>query len=87
MEAASCRFSIRLNGLLCYTQRMKTGGHPYPELDKSVLSVGWVNEPDEPAYWHARTFDERWQAIEINRSVVYGYGENPPRFQRVLEIA
>jgi hypothetical protein len=65
---------------------MKTGENSYPGLDKNVLSIGWVSEPDEPAYWHARTFEERWLAIEINRSVVYGYGENPPRFQRILEI-
>jgi len=48
---------------------MKRVGILYPQLDKSVLSVGWVSEPDEPAYWHAKTFDERWQAIENKKKL------------------
>ena len=60
-----------------------------PELrvDRTVLTVTGLNENDEDAYWRSKTPLERLEAMEINRRIVYGYFSNPPRFQRVLEIA
>ncbi len=58
-----------------------------PELrvDRSAFSLGWLGEDDMIAYWHSRTIEERWQAIEIMRQIVYGYGPEL-KMKKVLEI-
>jgi len=52
-----------------------------------VLTVTGLKETDEDQYWWAKTPHERLEAMEVNRQVVYGYLSNPPRFQRLLEVA
>ncbi|MEA2011853.1 MAG: hypothetical protein U9O87_02030 [Verrucomicrobiota bacterium] len=56
------------------------------KLDKSHIVVTSLDENDGIAYWHSKTPEERLQALELNRSLVYGYGEHPPRLQRFLEV-
>jgi hypothetical protein len=56
-------------------------------VDRSVLTVTGLRENDEDQYWWGKTPLERLQALETNRRIVYGYHSNPPRFQRLLEIA
>lgn len=55
-------------------------------VDRSVITVTDLKHNDENQYWWSRTPLERLEAIEINRQAVYGYRDNPPRFQRLLEI-
>jgi hypothetical protein len=58
------------------------------KVDRNALSVGSVLEPsDEMAYWLSRTPQERLQAAELMRQIVYGYDPATTRLQRVLEIA
>ncbi len=57
------------------------------KVDRTFVRVTELNESDENQYWWSRTPQERLDAIEINRQVVYGYHANPPRFQRLLEVA
>ena len=58
-----------------------------PRIDRTVLTVTDLRENDEDRYWWAKKPLERLEAIEMNRRIVYGYLSNPPRFQRLLEIA
>jgi hypothetical protein len=56
-------------------------------VDRSAISIGRLeDDSDEIEYWHARTPEERIEALELMRQTVYGYGETPPRLQRVLEV-
>ena len=55
-------------------------------LDKSHLVKTSLTENDEIAYWHSKTPEERLERLEVNRELVYGYGNNPPRLQRFLEV-
>ena len=57
------------------------------KLDKTALSITPLHVADEKPYWDAKSPAERLREVEINRSLVYGYGETPPRLQRVLEFA
>ncbi len=58
------------------------------KMDKSVFSVASLfDESDEKAYWLSRTPQERWQAIEVMRQIIYGYDPSSARLQRVLEVA
>jgi len=50
------------------------------------LSVSKIRESDEYIYWGKKTSADRLEELEINRQIVYGYGETPPRLQRILEI-
>ena len=61
--------------------------NPEPRVDRSVLTVTDFHENDEDRYWWSKTPMERLEAIETNRRIVYGYHDNPPRFQRILEVA
>lgn len=55
-------------------------------LNKEAFSVVSLSDSDSDHYWWSRSAHERLEAIEINRRIVYGYGNNPPRFQRFFEV-
>ncbi len=58
------------------------------KVDREVMSVGSVLEPsDEMVYWLSKTPQERLQAAELMRQIVYGYDPATTQLQRVLEIA
>jgi hypothetical protein len=58
------------------------------KIDKTALSAGSLLEPsDEKSYWLSKTPEERLQAVELMRQIVYGYDPSATRLQRVLEIA
>jgi hypothetical protein len=58
------------------------------KIDRKAFSVGSLLEPsDEKAYWLSKTPQERLQAAELMRQMVYGYDPVATRLQRVLEIA
>ena len=45
-----------------------------------------LHENDEIAYWSRKSPSQRLKALELNRKIIYGYGDNPPRLQRFFEI-
>ncbi|MFA5555064.1 MAG: hypothetical protein WDA68_11005 [Phycisphaerae bacterium] len=45
-----------------------------------------LDPPDDKEYWLSKTPDERLEAVEIMRQIIYG-DEASQRLQRVLEIA
>ncbi len=58
------------------------------KIDRKAFSVASVLEPsDEKAYWLSKTPDERLQAAELMRQIVYGYDPSTTRLQRILEVA
>ena len=57
------------------------------KMDKSALSVASISEEtDDKEYWHAKTPQERLEAVELMRQVNYGYDPATTRLQRVLEV-
>jgi len=57
------------------------------KLDKSIVKITSLHESDEKEYWSKKSPEERLEALELNRKIVYGYtDENPPRLQRFFEI-
>ena len=62
---------------------------PVPKVDRSALVITTLHdESDEKAYWLKKPPQQRFEAIELNRRTVYGYGdqEASQRLQRVLEV-
>ena len=55
-------------------------------LDRSVFRVGNLGDEDDRAYWRSRTPEERLEALELLRQVVYGYDPATARIERVLEV-
>jgi hypothetical protein len=56
-------------------------------VDRTTITVASLHdEPDERAYWHSKTPEERLQALELMRQSAYGYDPATARLQRVLEI-
>jgi hypothetical protein len=68
---------------------MKTdSGFELGGMDKTVLSVGSLfDDEGDRVYWLSLSPIERLSCLELNRRIVYGYGDSYPRFQRLLEIA
>ena len=57
------------------------------KVDRTALSVTSLHESDEKEYWLSKTPEERLQALELMRQIVYGYDPTTARLQRVFEIA
>ena len=58
------------------------------KIDKGALSViSLSEESDDKEYWHAKTPQERLEAVELMRQINYGYDPTTTRLQRVLEVA
>lgn len=58
------------------------------KIDKGALSViSLSEESDDKEYWHAKTPQERLEAVELMRQINYGYDPTTIRLQRVLEVA
>ena len=58
------------------------------KIDKGALSVVSLSEEsDDKEYWHAKTPQERLEAVELMRQINYGYDPTTLRLQRVLEVA
>ena len=57
------------------------------KIDKGALSViSLSEESDDKEYWHAKTPQERLEAVELMRQINYGYDPTTIRLQRVLEV-
>jgi hypothetical protein len=57
-------------------------------MDKTAFSVrSLFGESDERVYWLSKTPEERVEALETMRQLVYGYDPSTTRFQRLLEVA
>jgi hypothetical protein len=60
----------------------------FPNLDKTAIVVASLfDDSDEKAYWLAKTTDERLEALELMRQILYGYNPATTRLQRILEVA
>jgi hypothetical protein len=58
-----------------------------PKLDKNKITIASIHdETDEIAYWLSKTPQERFEAIEVMRQIIYGYDPTSTRLERVLEI-
>lgn len=60
------------------------------KLDRSKFAVFSSFEEAEKAereYWRSTTPEERMLTLEMLRRIAYGYDEDSPGLQRVLEIA
>ena len=57
-------------------------------LDRSVLEIGCLDDEDpDKAYWQTKSPQERMEALELIRQIIYGYDPATTRLQRVLEVA
>ena len=59
-----------------------------PYVDRSFIEIANLGDQDdgEKKYWASNTGEERWEALEVIRQMVYGYAESDARLQRFLEI-
>ena len=56
------------------------------KLDRSAFEVCALDDADDREYWLARSPQERMEALELMRQIIYGYDPATTRLQRVLEI-
>ena len=59
-----------------------------PRLDKKIISVSSLDDiQEEKNYWLSKNAQERIEAIELNRRMVYGSDRVTSRLQRFLETS
>jgi len=60
----------------------------FPKVDRSYFKISQLTDiSDETTFWQSKTPQERLEAIEIMRQIIYGYNPSTTRHQRILEIA
>jgi len=61
---------------------------PQFQFDKSHLSVGDFKsaDNDDKQYWLSKSFQERLEAIEYLRQIMFGYDPDTERLQRFFEV-
>ena len=56
-------------------------------LDRSAFQIGSLGDDrEEVEYWRAKTPEERMEALELMRQIIYGYDPATARLQRVFEV-
>ena len=56
-------------------------------LDRSAFEVGSITDDrEEIEYWRAKSPEERMEALELLRQMIYGYDPATSRLQRVFEV-
>jgi hypothetical protein len=56
-------------------------------LDRSAFQIGSLNDDrEELEYWRAKSPEERMEALELMRQIIYGYDPATTRLQRVFEV-
>ena len=69
-----------------YNNRMNLVGQA--RLDRSVFEVASLDDEDpDKAYWQTKSPQQRMEALELLRQIIYGYDPATTRLQRVLEVA
>jgi hypothetical protein len=59
----------------------------FPKVRRDVFKVTSLFDPsDEKEYWLSKTPEERLEAVELMRQIIYGYDPSATRLQRVFEI-
>ena len=59
-----------------------------PKLNKSIFEVTSLDDiEEEKRYWISKSPLERFEAIEINRRMIYGQDRATSRLQRFFETA
>ena len=58
------------------------------QFDKSHLSFGDFKSTDnnDKEYWRSKSFQERLEAIEFLRQIMFGYDPDTERLQRFFEV-
>jgi hypothetical protein len=60
----------------------------FPKVRRDVFKVASLFEPsDAKEYWLSKTPQERLEAVELMRQIIYGYDPTTTRLQRVFEVA
>lgn len=56
-------------------------------VDRSAFEIRPLDgEPDDVEYWLRKLPQERMEALELMRQIIYGYDPASTRLQRVFEI-
>lgn len=56
-------------------------------MDRSAFEIASIDEHEsERQYWRAKSAQERMQALELMRQIIYGYDPATTRLQRVFEV-
>jgi len=60
----------------------------FPKVRRDVFKVTSLFDPsDEKEYWLSKTPEERLEAVELMRQIIYGYDPSATRLQRdVFEV-
>ena len=71
----------------CYSISMANQNFLKGRMNKMAFSIGSLHdESDEKEYWLSRSPQERLEALEMLRQIMYGYDPASSRLSRFFEI-
>lgn len=57
------------------------------KMDKTVFSIASLSDGDDKRkFWLSKTPQERLEAMELMRQILYGYDPSTARIQKVFEV-
>ena len=57
------------------------------QIDRQSIEIAQLTaRRNDRAYWLSKTPEERFEALELLRQIVYGYDPATARLQRILEV-
>jgi len=55
-------------------------------MDKKIFKITSVKDKDEHSYWKNKGYEDRLEALEQLRRIVFGYDPATARLQRTIKI-
>jgi hypothetical protein len=84
MQPVNLWLVLHLRGLYNYLM----DNFDFLRVDRTAFTVSSLSDPsDEKEYWLSKTPEERLEAVELMRQIIYGYDPSTTRLQRVFEVA
>ena len=55
-------------------------------MNKKVFQITSIHEGNDRDYWKQKSYEERLEALELLRRIIFGYDPSTARLQRTITI-
>jgi hypothetical protein len=55
-------------------------------MNKKLFQITSIREGNDRGYWKQKSYEERLEALELLRRIIFGYDPSTTRLQRIITI-
>lgn len=55
-------------------------------MNKNIFQITSIHDRDDGGYWKQKSYEERLEALELLRRIIFGYDPSTTRLQRTITI-